>query len=56
MTLTESARTALELRYEQAAAAFVHSLPMEHFMESVPQATQRQITVDRSRARQILAA
>ncbi|MBI1832470.1 MAG: Uma2 family endonuclease [Planctomycetes bacterium] len=33
-------------RYEQAAQDYLHRLPLEHFMESTPQATQRKITVE----------
>jgi hypothetical protein len=32
-------------RYREAAQAYLRSLPLEHFMEAVPQATQRKITV-----------
>ncbi len=35
----------LRLRYAEAAEAYLRSLPLEHFMEAVPQATQRKITV-----------
>jgi Uma2 family endonuclease len=38
-------RTLLRLHYEEAAAAYVRSLPPEHFMESVSQAKQRKISV-----------
>jgi Uma2 family endonuclease len=34
------------LRYEDAAQAYLHSLTMENFMESTPQATQREITLE----------
>jgi Uma2 family endonuclease len=34
------------LDYERAAAAYLQSLPLEHFMEAVPQSTQREITVE----------
>ena len=32
--------------YEQAAAEYCRSLPLEHFMESLSQSTQREITLD----------
>jgi Uma2 family endonuclease len=35
----------LRLRYAEAAEAYLRSLPLEHFMEAVSQATQRKITV-----------
>jgi Uma2 family endonuclease len=31
--------------YEQAARDYLHRLPLEHFMEAMPQATQREITL-----------
>src|SRR5690348_12933152 len=31
--------------YDKAADAYLASLPLEHFMESVPHATQREITL-----------
>lgn len=34
----------LKLIYERAAARYVRSLPLEHFMESTQQATQRKVT------------
>jgi Uma2 family endonuclease len=34
------------LDYDRAARAYLQSLPLEHFMEAVPQATQREITVE----------
>jgi Uma2 family endonuclease len=46
MTITESARAALEFRYFKAAQEYLESLPLEHFMESTPHATQRKITVE----------
>jgi Uma2 family endonuclease len=36
----------LEARYYQAAQDYLRSLPLEHFMEAVPQATQREITLE----------
>ncbi len=35
----------LEHDYYRAAQKYLHSLPLEHFMEATPQATQREITV-----------
>ena len=46
MTLTESTRAALELRYQKAAEDYMASLPLEHFMESTTHATQRKISWD----------
>ncbi len=46
MTITESTRAALELRYQKAAEDYLASLPLEHFMESTPHATQREITLE----------
>jgi Uma2 family endonuclease len=34
-----------DLEYEKAAQAYLRMLPLEHFMESTPQATQREITL-----------
>ena len=31
--------------YEKAALAYLRGLPLEHFMEAIPQATQREITL-----------
>ncbi len=39
-------RILLRLAYEKAAEAYLRSLPPEHFMEAVPQATQRKITLE----------
>jgi Uma2 family endonuclease len=36
----------LRLKYEEAAQAYLRSLPLEHFMEAIPQATQRKITLE----------
>jgi Uma2 family endonuclease len=33
-------------QYEQAAEEYLASLPLEHFMEATPQATQREITLE----------
>src|SRR4051812_22821212 len=39
-------RIVLEVAYEEAARAYLRRLPLEHFMESTLQATQRKITVE----------
>jgi Uma2 family endonuclease len=39
-------RPLLRIEYERAAEAYLRSLPLEHFMEATPQATQREITVE----------
>jgi Uma2 family endonuclease len=39
-------RLVLEIEYEEAAREYLHRLPLEHFMESTPQATQRKITLE----------
>ena len=36
----------LRIEYEEAAEAYLRSLPLEHFMESTAQATQRKITLE----------
>jgi Uma2 family endonuclease len=36
----------LRVRYYDAAQAYLRSLPLEHFMEATPQATQREITLE----------
>src|SRR5262245_19215547 len=33
------------IRYEEEAQKYLRSLPLEHFMEATPQATQREITL-----------
>jgi Uma2 family endonuclease len=43
---TELPRALLEVRYYQAAQDYLRKLPLEHFMESTPQATQREITLE----------
>jgi Uma2 family endonuclease len=43
---TDKPRTLVRLEYDRAAEAYLRSLPPEHFMEAVPQATQREITVE----------
>jgi hypothetical protein len=42
---TRVPRRLLEVRYYQAAQDYLRSLPLEHFMEATPQATQRKITL-----------
>lgn len=42
---TRTPRALIEVTYYNAAQEYLRSLPMEHFMEAVPQATQRKITV-----------
>jgi len=39
-------RAILEVAYEDAAQAYLRSLPPEHFMEATAQATQRKITLE----------
>ena len=36
----------LRYAYAKAAADYLRGLPLEHFMESTPQATQREITLE----------
>jgi Uma2 family endonuclease len=43
---TETPAVLLEANYFQAAQEYLRKLPPEHFMESTPQATQREITVE----------
>jgi hypothetical protein len=43
---TETPRIMLEVNYYQAAQKYLASLPLEHFMEATPQATQRRITLE----------
>ncbi len=43
---TEYPRQLLSIRYYEAAQEYLRSLPLEHFMESTPQATQRKITLE----------
>jgi hypothetical protein len=38
-------RALVDIEYEKAAQAYLRSLPLEHFMEATPQATQREITL-----------
>ena len=37
-------RSLLRIEYEEAAEAYLRSLPPEHFMEATPQSIQRVIT------------
>ncbi len=39
-------RAAIAAAYEEAAREYVCALPMEHFVEAIPQATQRKITLE----------
>jgi len=39
-------RMVREIAYEEAARKYLSRLPLEHFMESTPQATQRKITLE----------
>lgn len=43
---TQTTTDRLRLRYERAAQRYLLALPLEHFMESTPQATQRKITLE----------
>jgi Uma2 family endonuclease len=43
---TELPRVLVEMYYEKAARKYLYSLPLEHFMEATPQATQREITLE----------
>jgi Uma2 family endonuclease len=43
---TELPRALVEFRYYQAAQEYLRKLPREHFMEPIPQATQRKITLE----------
>src|SRR5262245_27772179 len=45
MASTNIPRGLLEVQYTEAARAYLSKLPLEHFMESVAQATQRKISV-----------
>ena len=42
---TARPRSLLRIEYEEAAEAYLRSLPPEHFMEATAQATQRKITL-----------
>ena len=43
---TETPRMLLRVRYYDAAQEYLRKLPLAHFMESTPQATQREITLE----------
>ncbi len=43
---TELPRVLVEMSYENAAREYLRRLPLEHFMEATPQATQREITLE----------
>ena len=43
---TEIPEMLLSVRYYEAAQEYLRKLPLEHFMESTPQATQRKITLE----------
>src|SRR5438128_4285207 len=43
---TPKPRILLRIEYEEAARAYLRSLPPEHFMEATAQATQREITLE----------
>jgi Uma2 family endonuclease len=46
MAADNKPRGHVEVSYVEAAQEYLRSLPPEHFMEAVPQATQRKITVE----------
>jgi Uma2 family endonuclease len=43
---TELPRVLVEMSYDKAAREYLRRLPLEHFMEATPQATQREITLE----------
>jgi Uma2 family endonuclease len=43
---TPKPRSFLRIEYEEAAEAYLRSLPLEHFMEATAQSTQRKITLE----------
>src|SRR5438874_12876358 len=43
---TTKPRALIALAYEEAAQEYLRKLPLEHFMEATPQATQREITLE----------
>ena len=43
---TQKPRTLLRIEYENAAEAYLNSLPLEHFMEAAAQGHQRKITLE----------
>lgn len=44
--MTETQRRQLQAKYDELARDYLASLPLEHFMEATPQATQRKITLE----------
>src|SRR5262249_21142537 len=46
MKTTEIPRALLQARYYKEAQDYLRRLPLEHFMEATPQATQRKITLE----------
>ena len=46
MSTTHLPRAILEVTYAAAAQDYLRSLPPEHFMEAIPQATQRKISLE----------
>jgi Uma2 family endonuclease len=46
MMPAEVPKVLLRVRYYDAAQEYLRKLPLEHFMESTPQATQREITLE----------
>ena len=44
--MTPKSREQMHERYELEAEEYLRSLPLEHFMEATPQATQRKITLE----------
>ena len=42
----ETPKMLLRVRYYEAAQDYLRKLPLEHFMESTPQSTQRKITLE----------
>ena len=44
--MTPKSREQMHERYELEAEDYLRSLPLEHFMEATPQATQRKITLE----------
>jgi Uma2 family endonuclease len=43
---TTRPKAVIAVAYEEAAREYLRGLPMEHFMEAIPQATQRKITLE----------
>ncbi len=43
---TAKPRSLVRIEYEEAAEAYLRSLPPEHFMEATQQARQREITIE----------